>query len=41
MTTAVQSFSAPGVRNVLIASSNQLRRQRWIESLAPGLLAGA
>ncbi len=33
MTTAVQSFSAPGVRNVLIASSNQLRRQRWIESL--------
>ncbi|MGA2960097.1 MAG: sigma-54 dependent transcriptional regulator [Candidatus Korobacteraceae bacterium] len=33
MTTAAQNFSAPGSRNVLIASSNQLRRQRWIESL--------
>ena len=33
MTTAAQNFSAPGARNVLIASSNQLRRQRWIESL--------
>ncbi len=33
MTTAAQNFSPPGSRNVLIASSNQLRRQRWIESL--------
>jgi DNA-binding NtrC family response regulator len=33
MTTAAQNFSAPGSRNVLIASSNQLRRQRWTESL--------
>ncbi len=33
MTTAAQNFSAPGSRNVLVASSNQLRRQRWIESL--------
>jgi DNA-binding NtrC family response regulator len=33
MTTAAQNFSPPGSRNVLIASSNQGRRQRWIESL--------
>jgi DNA-binding NtrC family response regulator len=33
MTTAVQNFPAPGSRNILIASSNQVRRQRWSESL--------
>ena len=33
MTTAVQNFTASGSRNILIASSNQIRRQRWIESL--------
>jgi DNA-binding NtrC family response regulator len=33
MTTAAQNFPAPGSRNILIASANQLRRQRWSESL--------
>jgi DNA-binding NtrC family response regulator len=33
MTTAAQNFPAPGSRNILIASSNQVRRQRWSESL--------